>query len=85
MNNRAALFAQAIRGPILLITVGVLFAIQQAGWLPFSRTWPLVIIVVGIVKLIERMNVQPQAPGAPGGTRPGGGMGPGAGSGGGFR
>jgi hypothetical protein len=86
MNNRAALFAQAIRGPILLITVGVLFAIQQAGILPFSRTWPLVIIVVGIVKLVERINVQPQRPIAPNsGPRPGGGPGGGFGPGGGSR
>jgi hypothetical protein len=86
MNNKAALFAQAIRGPILLITVGVLFAIQQAGILPFSRTWPLVIIVVGIVKLVERLNVQPQRPSAPNsGPRPGGGPSGGFGPGGGFQ
>jgi hypothetical protein len=90
MNSRNALFAQAVRGPILLITVGVLFAIQQANILPFSRTWPLVIIVVGIVKLVERMNVRPQTPIAPNsGPRPGAGptSGPGAasGPGGGFR
>ncbi|HEY1947516.1 MAG TPA: DUF5668 domain-containing protein [Bryobacteraceae bacterium] len=84
MNNRAALFAQAIRGPILLITVGVLFAIQQAGILPFSRTWPLVIIVVGIVKLVERVNVQPQGP-PNSGPRPGGGPGGNFGPGGGVR
>ncbi|HMF78847.1 MAG TPA: DUF5668 domain-containing protein [Bryobacteraceae bacterium] len=72
MNNRAALFAQAIRGPILLITVGVLFAIHQAGILPFSRTWPLVIIVIGVVKLVERLNAPPQTPAVPpmGGRRP---------------
>ena len=56
MNNRAALYAQAIRGPIVLIAIGVLFAIHQAGVLPFSRTWPLLIIVVGVMKLIERWN-----------------------------
>ncbi len=54
MNNRLALFVQAIRGPILLITLGVLFAIQQAGILAFSRTWPLILIVIGLTKLIER-------------------------------
>jgi hypothetical protein len=64
MNNRAALYAQAIRGPIVLIAIGVLFAIHQAGVLPFSRTWPLLIIVVGVMKLIERWNAQrpPSAP-----------------------
>jgi hypothetical protein len=61
MNSRAALFAQAIRGPILLITVGVLFAMHQAGILAFSRSWPLLLIVVGLMKLIERWYV-PQAP-----------------------
>jgi hypothetical protein len=65
VNNRAALFAQAIRGPILLITIGILFAVHQAGILPFSRTWPLVLIVVGVMKLIERMSMQPP----PGGSR----------------
>ncbi len=55
MNNRGALFAQAVRGPILMITIGVLFAMHQADIIPFSRTWPLIIIVVGVVKLAERI------------------------------
>ena len=54
MNNRRALFVQAIRGPILLITLGTLFAVQQAGILAFSRTWPLILIVIGVMKLLER-------------------------------
>jgi Domain of unknown function (DUF5668) len=61
MNNRGALFAQAIRGPILLITIGVLFAMHQAGVLHFSRTWPLIIIVIGVLKLVERLAI-PQSP-----------------------
>ena len=66
MNNRVALFAQAVRGPILLITVGILFAIHQAGILPFYRTWPLILIVIGVMKLIERWYVRPPL----GGPRP---------------
>ena len=54
MNNRKALLVQAIRGPILLITLGILFAVHQAGGLPIYRSWPLLIIVVGVMKLIER-------------------------------
>ncbi len=65
MNSRGAMFAQAIRGPILLIAIGVLFAMQQAEVLPFSHTWPLLIIIIGILKLIERMFVQPQPPAPP--------------------
>ena len=69
MTSRLALFVQAIRGPILLMTVGILFAIQQAGLLHISRTWPLILIVVGLTKLVERA-VSPQrfVPPPPGGT-----------------
>ncbi len=72
MNNRGVLFAQAIRGPILLITLGILFAIHQAGVLSFSRTWPLIIIVIGVLKLVERMAVQQPPIAPPGGSMPGG-------------
>lgn len=72
MTNRGALFAQAIRGPILLITVGVLFALQQSQVLPFSHTWPLLIIVIGVLKLIERMFVPPQPAVPPPPVMPGG-------------
>jgi hypothetical protein len=71
MNTRAALFLQAIRGPILLITLGLLFAAHQAGIISFSRTWPLIIIVLGLMKLFERMLAQPASQSIPGGP-PGG-------------
>ncbi|HMJ60740.1 MAG TPA: DUF5668 domain-containing protein [Bryobacteraceae bacterium] len=72
MNSKAALYAQAVRGPIVLIVIGVLFAVHQAGVLPFSRTWPLLIIVVGVMKLIERWQApRPPFPPPPaGGPRP---------------
>jgi hypothetical protein len=55
MNSRGAMFAQAARGPVLLIMVGVLFALEQSRVLAFSRSWPLLIIVIGVMKLIERL------------------------------
>jgi hypothetical protein len=54
MNGRNALYIQAIRGPVLLVSIGVLFAIHQAGVLSFARTWPLLVIVIGVMKLLER-------------------------------
>ena len=54
MNGRRALYLQSIRGPVVLITVGVLFAIHQAGILSFGRTWPLLFIIIGVMKLLER-------------------------------
>ena len=61
MNTRLALFVQAIRGPILLITIGILFAVHQAGVVSFARTWPLILIVIGFMKLIERLVGRPVA------------------------
>ncbi|MGH9584462.1 MAG: LiaI-LiaF-like domain-containing protein [Bryobacteraceae bacterium] len=69
MKTRAVLFAQAVRSPILVVTIGVLFAIQQAGILPFSRTWPLIIIMIGLMKLIERL-LAPHPPYAQPGAPP---------------
>ena len=63
--NRSALFLQAIRGPVLLITIGILFALEQAGVIAFTRTWPLILIVVGLMKLLERVAAPPVIP--PGG------------------
>ncbi len=45
---------QAARGPILLITVGVLMAIDYNTPYGFGHTWPILIIVFGILKLLER-------------------------------
>ncbi len=45
---------RAIRGPILMIVVGSLFAIDHQGLAPFSRTWPALLIVIGVLKLMER-------------------------------
>lgn len=65
MNNAKQLYLRAIRGPILLITVGILFAIHQAGVLSISRSWPLILIVAGFLLLAERLSAAPQ-PGMPG-------------------
>jgi len=61
VNNRKALFIQAVRGPILLITIGILFALHQDGGLRINRSWPLIIIVIGVMKLLER-TVTPASP-----------------------
>jgi len=60
--TRGALYAQAIRGPVVLMTVGALFALHQSGCISFARTWPLIIIVIGMVKLFERMVTPPAGP-----------------------
>ncbi len=76
MTNRGAMLAQAARGPVLLITIGLLFALQQGAILPFSRSWPLLIIAIGVMKLIERMLSGPVTHTPPAGA-PGAGYPPG--------
>ena len=43
-------------GPAVLITLGVLFLLQETnfGWTwGFHRTWPVLLIVIGIVKVLQ--------------------------------
>jgi hypothetical protein len=53
MSNAKALL-RAIRGPILLITLGTLFAVDYYGPYSFTRTWPVLLIVYGVLRLLER-------------------------------
>jgi hypothetical protein len=66
MNSNAAAYVGAIRGPVLLITLGVVLAIDHFGSYSFSRTWPVLIIVIGLMKLLERaLAPRPELPVGP--------------------
>ena len=45
---------RTIRGPILLITLGVLFALQNFADISFGKTWPVLLIVFGLLCLGRR-------------------------------
>ena len=45
---------QAIRGPIMMITLGGLLATDSLGGPTWSHTWPVMLIVYGLLKLAER-------------------------------
>jgi cell wall-active antibiotic response 4TMS protein YvqF len=42
-------------GPLLLIVIGVLFLLNNLypGMFRFGRMWPVILIVIGAVKVIE--------------------------------
>jgi DUF4097 and DUF4098 domain-containing protein YvlB len=53
---------RSLFGPLLLIAVGVLFLLRnfgvirsQAFWFWFSRYWPVLLILLGLVRLVEYM------------------------------
>lgn len=54
MNVRERSTVRAIRGPITLITVGALFALNNFTEYRFDQTWPVILIVFGILSLLGR-------------------------------
>ncbi len=45
-----------LMGPAILITIGVLFLIQQSTWrFGFGQTWPVILLVIGAIKLGEAL------------------------------
>jgi hypothetical protein len=55
-------FVNAIRGPITLITVGSLFALNNFTPYGFDRTWPVLLIVFGLLSLLRRGLESPPPP-----------------------
>jgi Domain of unknown function (DUF5668) len=48
--------AHGLMGPAVLITLGVLFLLDQVthiSWLDFGSTWPAFLIVIGLVMFLE--------------------------------
>lgn len=52
--SRSGTLVAALRGPVLLMTLGLILAVDHFGPYGFSRTWPVLIIVIGLMKLLER-------------------------------
>lgn len=47
-------FVAAIRGPVIMIVLGVLFALDYSAGIGFGKTWPILLIVAGLLHLIGR-------------------------------
>lgn len=59
-----------LMGPAMLVTLGVLFLLDTATRIGFGRTWPAILLVVGVVKLVQSNassegHVGPLPPGLP--------------------
>jgi len=51
----AGSFLLAIRGPVLLVALGLLMTADQLDRMSFSRTWPVLLILFGLFKLAEHL------------------------------
>lgn len=53
MNSNVQLI-RALRGPLTLVLIGSLFALDHSTSIDFSKTWPVIIIFAGLIRLAER-------------------------------
>src|SRR5215472_16544730 len=63
MRDRSGM--RAIRGPIMVITVGVLFVLNNFTPYSFGETWSVLIIVAGLISLLGRGAATPVQPPPP--------------------
>jgi hypothetical protein len=40
-------------GPAVLVTLGVLFLLDSVSRVGFGKTWPAILLVIGVVKLMQ--------------------------------
>lgn len=60
-----------LMGPAMVLTVGVLFLLQSLHVAGFGRTWPVILLVVGGVKLLQgSASAEGHIPSAGAGTNP---------------
>lgn len=45
--------ARCLMGPAVLVTLGVLFLLESQGMMSFGRTWPALLLVIGLIKLLQ--------------------------------
>ena len=53
LKQASTSFVRAIFGPMMLLVAGILFAIDYSGGPNVGRTWPVLIIAAGLLKLGE--------------------------------
>ena len=42
-----------VMGPAMLVTIGVLFLLDNVSNVDFGKTWPAILLVIGVVKLMQ--------------------------------
>lgn len=45
--------AQGLMGPVVLVTLGVLFLIAEFSRWDFHETWPVLLVVIGAIKVLQ--------------------------------
>jgi hypothetical protein len=45
--------ANGFMGPAIMVTLGLLFLLDQQSQFSFGRTWPLLLVVIGLIKVLQ--------------------------------
>ena len=61
---------RGLTGPVVLVTLGVLFLIAGFDGPDFGRTWPVLLLAIGLAKLLEDKTPRGGPPPQPGGVSP---------------
>lgn len=56
-------YYRAIRGPVLLVGFGVLLLLQQLDVVGFGKTWPVLLILWGVMEMLHRVVGRTASPG----------------------
>ena len=70
MSDYNGSIIRAIRGPVILITIGGLFALNNFTRYRFDQTWPVILIVFGLLSLLRRGTQPAAGPASAPGTPP---------------
>ena len=68
--------ARGIVGPAVLVTIGLQALLDNLDVVPFERTLPALLIVIGVAIVIQRNSAPPQIPMPPPGSGDGSSLGP---------
>jgi len=72
MNNAPRNWACGLMAPAVLITLGALFLMDKLDMgLEFGDSWPVLLIVIGLVKVLQALAASPRQPATSGGPQPG--------------
>lgn len=67
MNTSLAALMRALRGPLILMTFGLLLLFDTLVDFRFRYSWPILVIVYGLMKLAEATAPKNVNPGNPAG------------------
>jgi len=59
------MLVRAVRGPVLLMALGGLMSLHRFQDVSFAKTWPVLLILLGLMKLAERMALKSGETAAP--------------------